>query len=69
MKRIIFEAPPPALAKWYTVIGSTFYVWSKSRKAWVTSINEPGKNERRLRKAMANGKVYKVKLKGKIIHD
>lgn len=66
MKHIIFEAQPPALAKWYTVIGSTFYVWSKSRNAWVTSVNKPGHNERELQAAMDEGRVYMVQLRGRI---
>lgn len=55
------------IAKYYAVIGSKFYYWSKFHKCWRGSMNEPGQNERRLERALREGKVFLATIKGEIL--
>lgn len=53
----------------YSVINNKFYFWNKLSMRWVESSNEPGRNERELQKAMSEGRLYMVKLRGVIGND
>lgn len=55
------------IAKYYAVIGDKFYYWSSFYKGWVESMNRPGMNEKRLEKALREGKVYLATIKGGVL--
>lgn len=65
IKHPIFETGN--VANWYTIIDGVFYYWSIHNNAWVASANEEGQNERRYAKALAANKVFRVRLKGRIM--
>lgn len=66
MKCIIFEVPNALAVKWYAIIHGQFYYWSDRQKLWILSTNVRGQNERRLKRAINEGRTRLVKLKGEI---
>lgn len=55
------------VARYYAIIGDKFYYWSSFQKCWCGSMNRPGFNERRLERAIKDGRVYLATIKGSVL--
>ena len=62
----VFEIPAHLVAKWYTIINGEFYYWSVTCYAWVASNNQDVAIREYL-KAKAEGRVFRVQLKGRVL--